>query len=188
MPSQRKKYYKNDFILRTVPWSKNAKDTGCDKVALSSDKMEWCKGEIASSTDFTALGSEWINIKCCCTWDHRTFITRSTKDSKPPCRKQDRNSWRRQEITCVSFDGSIYIRLKSWAFRVRIPGSSWGFLHLSRYRKQRLRISATLLPKSYSRNPVTTIAKFEKGQQRCSNCDCWKVDKFFFKILSAVQH
>jgi hypothetical protein len=114
MPSQRKKYYKNDFILRSVAWSKNAKDTGCDKVALSSDKMEWCKGEIASSTDFTALGSEWINIKCCCTWDHRTFITRSTKDSKPPCRKQDRKSRGRQEIQCMSFNSRIYLRLKYW--------------------------------------------------------------------------
>ena len=121
MPSQRKKYYKNDFILRTVPWSKNAKDTGCDKVALSSDKMEWCKGEIASSTDFTALGSEWINIKCCCTWDHRTLITRSTKDSKPPCRKQDRKSQGRQEIPCMSFNSRIYLRLKYWT----ATGDSW---------------------------------------------------------------
>lgn len=33
------KYYKNDFILRAVAWSKNAKDAGSDKVAISSDKV-----------------------------------------------------------------------------------------------------------------------------------------------------
>ncbi len=33
------KYYKNDFILRAVAWSKNAKDTGSDKVAINSDKV-----------------------------------------------------------------------------------------------------------------------------------------------------
>ena len=34
------KYYKNDFILRAVAWSKNAKDAGSDKVLISVDKME----------------------------------------------------------------------------------------------------------------------------------------------------
>ena len=33
------KYYKNDFILRAVAWSKNAKDAGSDKVAINSDKV-----------------------------------------------------------------------------------------------------------------------------------------------------
>lgn len=33
------KYYKNDFILRAVAWSKNAKDAVSDKVAISSDKV-----------------------------------------------------------------------------------------------------------------------------------------------------
>ena len=33
------KYYKNDFILRAVAWSKNAKDAGSDKVAISGDKV-----------------------------------------------------------------------------------------------------------------------------------------------------
>lgn len=33
------KYYKNDFILCAVAWSKNAKDAGSDKVAISSDKV-----------------------------------------------------------------------------------------------------------------------------------------------------
>jgi ATP-dependent DNA helicase RecG len=33
------KYYKNDFILRAVASSKNAKDTGSDKVAINSDKV-----------------------------------------------------------------------------------------------------------------------------------------------------
>ena len=33
------KYYKNDFILRAVAWSKNAKVDSSDKVAISSDKV-----------------------------------------------------------------------------------------------------------------------------------------------------
>lgn len=33
------KYYKNDFILRAVAWSKNAKVDSNDKVAISSDKV-----------------------------------------------------------------------------------------------------------------------------------------------------
>ena len=33
------KYYKNDFILRAVAWSKNAKDAGSDKVLISGDKV-----------------------------------------------------------------------------------------------------------------------------------------------------
>ena len=33
------KYYKNDFILRAVAWSKNAKDASSDKVAISGDKV-----------------------------------------------------------------------------------------------------------------------------------------------------
>ena len=33
------KYYKNDFILRAVAWSKNSKVDSSDKVAISSDKV-----------------------------------------------------------------------------------------------------------------------------------------------------
>ena len=33
------KYYKYDFILRAVAWSKNAKDAGSDKVLISGDKV-----------------------------------------------------------------------------------------------------------------------------------------------------
>ena len=33
------KYYKNDFILQAVAWSKNAKNAGSDKMATSSDKV-----------------------------------------------------------------------------------------------------------------------------------------------------
>lgn len=48
------KYYKNDFILRAVAWSKNAKDAGSDKVALSSDK-------VAISGDKVAI--KWSDVK-----------------------------------------------------------------------------------------------------------------------------
>ena len=48
------KYYKNDFILRAVAWSKNAEDTGSDKVALSSDK-------VALSSDKVAI--KWSDVK-----------------------------------------------------------------------------------------------------------------------------
>lgn len=48
------KYYKNDFILRAVAWSKNAKDAGSDKVALSSDK-------VAISSDKVAI--KWSEVK-----------------------------------------------------------------------------------------------------------------------------
>ena len=48
------KYYKNDFILRAVAWSKNAKDAGSDKVALSSDK-------VALSGDKVAI--KWSDVK-----------------------------------------------------------------------------------------------------------------------------
>ena len=48
------KYYKNDFILRAVAWSKNAKDAGSDKVALSSDK-------VALSSDKVAI--KWSDVK-----------------------------------------------------------------------------------------------------------------------------
>lgn len=33
------KYFMNDFILRAVSWSKNAKEINSDKVAISSDKV-----------------------------------------------------------------------------------------------------------------------------------------------------
>ena len=33
------KYFMNDFILRAVAWSKNAKEINSDKVAISSDKV-----------------------------------------------------------------------------------------------------------------------------------------------------
>ena len=48
------KYYKNDFILRAVAWSKNAKDAGSDKVATSSDK-------VALSSDKVAI--KWSDVK-----------------------------------------------------------------------------------------------------------------------------
>ena len=48
------KYYKNDFILRAVAWSKNAKDAGSDKVAISSDK-------VAISSDKVAI--KWSEVK-----------------------------------------------------------------------------------------------------------------------------
>jgi len=48
------KYYKNDFILRAVAWSKNAKDAGSDKVAISSDK-------VAISSDKVAI--KWSDVK-----------------------------------------------------------------------------------------------------------------------------
>ena len=48
------KYYKNNFILRAVAWSKNAKDSGSDKVAISSDK-------VAISSDKVAI--KWSEVK-----------------------------------------------------------------------------------------------------------------------------
>ena len=45
---------KNDFILRAVAWSKNAKDAGSDKVAISGDK-------VAISSDKVAI--KWSEVK-----------------------------------------------------------------------------------------------------------------------------
>ena len=41
------KYYKNDFILQAVAWSKNAKEAGSDKVAISSDKVAISSDKVA---------------------------------------------------------------------------------------------------------------------------------------------
>ena len=51
------KYYKNDFILRAVAWSKNAKDAGSDKVAISSDK-------VAISSDKVAIKWSEVRERC----------------------------------------------------------------------------------------------------------------------------
>ena len=51
------KYYKNDFILRAVAWSKNAKVDSNDKVAISSDK-------VAISSDKVAIKWSEVKEKC----------------------------------------------------------------------------------------------------------------------------
>ena len=51
------KYYKNDFILRAVAWSKNAKVDSNDKVAISSDK-------VAISSDKGAIKWSEVKEKC----------------------------------------------------------------------------------------------------------------------------
>ena len=51
------KYYKNDFILRAVAWSKNAKVDSSDKVAISSDK-------VAISSDKVAIKWSEVKEKC----------------------------------------------------------------------------------------------------------------------------
>ena len=51
------KYYKNDFILRAVAWSKNAKDAGSDKVAINNDK-------VAISSDKVAIKWSEVKEKC----------------------------------------------------------------------------------------------------------------------------
>ena len=51
------KYYKNDFILRAVAWSKNAKDAGSDKVLISVDKE-------ATSGDKVLI--KWSEVKGRC--------------------------------------------------------------------------------------------------------------------------
>ena len=58
------KYYKNDFILRAVAWSKNAKDTGSDKVALSSDKVLISVDKEATSGDKVLI--KWSEVKGRC--------------------------------------------------------------------------------------------------------------------------
>ena len=51
------KYYKNNFILRAVAWSKNAKVDSSDKVAISSDK-------VAISSDKVAIKWSEVKEKC----------------------------------------------------------------------------------------------------------------------------
>ena len=51
------KYYKYDFILRAVAWSKNAKDAGSDKVLISGDKK-------ATSGDKVLI--KWSEVKGRC--------------------------------------------------------------------------------------------------------------------------
>ena len=51
------KYYKNDFILRAVAWSKNSKVDSSDKVAISSDK-------VAISSDKVAIKWSEVKEKC----------------------------------------------------------------------------------------------------------------------------
>ena len=51
------KYYKNDFILRAVAWSKNAKVDSSDKVAISNDK-------VAISSDKVAIKWSEVKEKC----------------------------------------------------------------------------------------------------------------------------
>lgn len=50
------KYYKNDFILQAVAWSKNAKEAGSDKVAISGDK-------VLISVDKEAISGDKVLIK-----------------------------------------------------------------------------------------------------------------------------
>lgn len=50
------KYYKNDFILQAVAWSKNAKEAGRDKVAISGDK-------VLISVDKEAISGDKVLIK-----------------------------------------------------------------------------------------------------------------------------
>ena len=51
------KYYKNDFILQAVAWSKNAKEPGSDKMATSSDK-------VAISSDKVAIKWSEVTERC----------------------------------------------------------------------------------------------------------------------------
>ena len=51
------KYYKNDFILQAVAWSKNAKNAGSDKMATSSDK-------VAISSDKVAIKWSEVTERC----------------------------------------------------------------------------------------------------------------------------
>ena len=50
------KYYKNDFILQAVAWSKNAKNAGSDKMAISGDK-------VLISVDKEAISGDKVLIK-----------------------------------------------------------------------------------------------------------------------------
>ena len=58
------KYYKNDFILRAVAWSKNAKVDSNDKVAISSDKVAISSDKVAISSDKVAIKWSEVKEKC----------------------------------------------------------------------------------------------------------------------------
>lgn len=58
------KYYKNDFILRAVAWSKNAKNADSDKVAISSDKVLISVDKEATSGDKVLI--KWSEVKGRC--------------------------------------------------------------------------------------------------------------------------
>ena len=58
------KYYKNDFILRAVAWSKNAKDAGSDKEAISGDKLLISVDKEATSGDKVLI--KWSEVKGRC--------------------------------------------------------------------------------------------------------------------------
>ena len=58
------KYYKNDFILRAVAWSKNAKDAGSDKVAISGEKVLISVDKEATSGDKVLI--KWSEVKGRC--------------------------------------------------------------------------------------------------------------------------
>ena len=75
------KYFMNDFILRAVAWSKNAKVIDSDKVAISSDK-------VAISSDKVAI--KWAEVKERCspnTIKILEYLTRNNSISNATARE-----------------------------------------------------------------------------------------------------